>query len=66
MPSEAPLECASVSERAAAAIRGISRRALDAGAAGYLLKDASSGALANAIRRCRQAGAIDPDLAAQA
>ena len=41
-------------------------RALDAGAAGYPLKDASSGSLANAIRRCIQAGAIDPDLAAQA
>ena len=45
---------------------GYLRRALDAGAAGYLLKDASSGALANASRRCIQAGAINPDLAAQA
>ena len=45
---------------------GYLRRALDAGAAGYLLEDASSGALANAFRRCIQAGVIDHDLAAQA
>ena len=45
---------------------GYLRRALDAGAAGYLLKDASSGVLANAIRRCIQADATDPDLAVEA
>lgn len=46
---------------------GYLRRALDAGVAGYLLKDAPSSTLANAIRRIR-AGArvIDPELAAEA
>ena len=46
---------------------GYLRRALDAGVAGYLLKDAPSATLANAIRRIR-AGArvIDPELAAEA
>jgi two-component system response regulator DesR len=46
---------------------GYLRRALDAGVAGYLLKDAPASTLANAIRRIR-AGArvVDPELAAEA
>jgi two-component system response regulator DesR len=45
---------------------GYLRRALEAGVAGYLLKDAPSSMLADAIRRIK-AGArvIDPDLAAE-
>lgn len=43
---------------------GYLRRSLDAGAAGYLLKDSPSEALANAIRRVRRGGrVIDPELA---
>jgi len=46
---------------------GYLRRALDVGAAGYLLKDAPSAQLAEAIRRVVAGGrAIDPSLAAQA
>jgi two-component system response regulator DesR len=46
---------------------GYLRRALDVGASGYLLKDAPSAQLAEAIRRVIAGGrAIDPTLAAEA
>ncbi len=46
---------------------GYLRRALDAGASGYLLKDAPSNKLADAIRRVHAGGrAVDPELAAEA
>jgi two-component system response regulator DesR len=46
---------------------GFLRRALDANASGYLLKDAPSDRLADAIRRVHAGGrVIDPDLAAGA
>lgn len=46
---------------------GYLRRALDAGASGYLLKDSPSKALAEAIRRVHAGGrAVDPELAAEA
>jgi two-component system response regulator DesR len=46
---------------------GYLRRALDVGASGYLLKDAPSAQLAEAIRRVVAGGrAIDPGLAAEA
>src|SRR6187402_3731785 len=46
---------------------GYLRRALDAGASGYLLKDAPSAQLAEAIRRVHAgARAVDPALAAEA
>jgi two-component system response regulator DesR len=46
---------------------GYLRRALDAGASGYLLKDAPSHKLADAIRRVYGGGrAVDPELAAEA
>jgi two-component system, NarL family, response regulator DesR len=46
---------------------GYLRRALDVGASGYLLKDAPSAQLADAIRRVASGGrAIDPTLAAEA
>ena len=46
---------------------GYLRRALDAGATGYLLKDSPAEQLANAIRRVAAGGrAIDPELAAEA
>lgn len=46
---------------------GYLRRALDAGAGGYLLKDAPAAELADALRRVHAGGrAIDPALAAEA
>lgn len=46
---------------------GYLRRALDAGVGGYLLKDAPSATLADAIRTVHQGGrAVDPTLAADA
>jgi len=46
---------------------GYLRRALDAGASGYMLKDAPSSRLADAIRRVHSGGrSIDPELAAEA
>lgn len=46
---------------------GYLRRALEAGASGYLLKDSPSEELANAIRRVQRGGrVIDPDLAREA
>jgi two-component system response regulator DesR len=46
---------------------GYLRRALDAGASGYVLKDAPAARLADAIRRVHAGGrAIDPELAAEA
>ncbi|HEX8317959.1 MAG TPA: response regulator transcription factor [Longimicrobium sp.] len=46
---------------------GYLRRALDAGASGYLLKDSPSDELANAVRRVHAGGrAIDPTLAREA
>lgn len=46
---------------------GYLRRALEVGAAGYLLKDTPASALADAVRRVHAGGrAIDPELAAEA
>jgi two-component system response regulator DesR len=46
---------------------GYLRRALEAGASGYVLKDAPASRLADAIRRVHAGGrAIDPELAAEA
>jgi two-component system response regulator DesR len=46
---------------------GYLRRALDAGASGYLLKDGPSEELANAVRRVHRGGrVIDPELAREA
>jgi two-component system response regulator DesR len=46
---------------------GYLRRALDAGAGGYLLKDSPASTLADAIRRVHAGGrAVDPELAAEA
>lgn len=46
---------------------GYLRRALDAGASGYVLKDSPSDKLADAIRRVHAGGrAVDPELAAEA
>ena len=46
---------------------GYLRRALEAGASGYLLKDSPAEHLANAVRRVKAGGrVIDPELAAEA
>ncbi|HEX8243378.1 MAG TPA: response regulator transcription factor [Longimicrobium sp.] len=46
---------------------GYLRRALEAGAAGYLLKDSPADELANAVRRVHAGGrAVDPELAREA
>lgn len=46
---------------------GYLRRALDAGASGYLLKDSPAEELANAVRRVHRGGrAVDPELAREA
>jgi two-component system, NarL family, response regulator DesR len=46
---------------------GYLRRALEAGASGYLLKDSPAEQLANAVRRVKAGGrVIDPELAAEA
>lgn len=46
---------------------GYLRRALEAGASGYLLKDSPAEQLANAVRRVNGGGrVVDPDLAAEA
>jgi two-component system, NarL family, response regulator DesR len=46
---------------------GYLRRALEAGASGYLLKDSPADQLANAVRRVKMGGrVIDPELAAEA
>lgn len=77
MPEMSGLELAAELKRLGSAARviilttfarpGFLRRALDANAAGYLLKDAPSDRLADAIRRVHAGGrAIDPELAANA
>jgi two-component system response regulator DesR len=74
MPELSGLEVAAEVTRRALATRviilttfaraGYLRRALDAGAAGYLLKDSPSDELANALRRVARGGrAVDPTLA---
>ncbi|HJR63702.1 MAG TPA: response regulator transcription factor [Gemmatimonadaceae bacterium] len=46
---------------------GYLRKALEVGAAGYLLKDAPAASLANAVRRVHRGGrVIDPELAVEA
>jgi len=77
MPEMSGLEVAAELKRQAAVTRviilttfaraGYLRRALEAGASGYLLKDSPAAALAEAIRRVHAGGrAIDPELAAEA
>ncbi|HKV93896.1 MAG TPA: response regulator transcription factor [Candidatus Angelobacter sp.] len=77
MPEMSGLEVAAELKRQASAVRviilttfarsGYLRRALDAGASGYLLKDAPAAALADAIRRVHSGRrVIDPELATEA
>ncbi|HET7436794.1 MAG TPA: response regulator transcription factor [Thermoanaerobaculia bacterium] len=77
MPKMTGLELASAVKRELPSTRviilttfargGYLRRALEAGASGYLLKDSPAEQLANAVRRVRQGGrVIDPELAAEA
>ncbi len=77
MPESTGLEVASEIQRRRLATKviilttfargGYLRRALDAGAAGYLLKDAPAADLANAVRRVMQGlRAVDPALAQEA
>lgn len=77
MPGLSGLEVAAAAREAAPDCRciivttfarpGYLRRALDAGARGYLLKDAPAMQLAEAIRKVAAGGrAIDPELAAEA
>lgn len=77
MPEMSGLEVAAELKRQSAAARviilttfarsGYLRRALDAGASGYLLKDSPAAALAEAIRRVHSGRrVIDPELATEA
>ena len=77
MPEMTGLELAAAVKAAATGARivilttfarpGYLRRALEAGASGYMLKDAPSGQLADAIRRVHAGGrSIDAELAAEA
>jgi len=77
MPEMTGLELAAAVKAAATGARivilttfarpGYLRRALEAGASGYMLKDSPSGQLADAIRRVHAGGrSIDADLAAEA
>lgn len=77
MPGLTGLELAAETKRRCPAVRvvilttfaraGYLRRALHAGASGYLLKDAPAADLAAAVRRVYRGGrAVDPELAAEA
>ncbi|HEU4414081.1 MAG TPA: response regulator transcription factor [Candidatus Angelobacter sp.] len=77
MPEMSGLEVAAELKRQSAPTRviilttfaraGYLRRALEAGASGYLLKDSPAAALADAIRRVHSGGrVIDPELATEA
>jgi two-component system response regulator DesR len=77
MPRMTGLELAAAIKREAIGTRviilttfargGYLRRALEAGASGYLLKDSPAEQLANAVRRVKSGGrVVDPELAAEA
>jgi two-component system response regulator DesR len=77
MPKMTGLELAAAVRRASLPTRiiilttfaraGYLRRALEAGASGYLLKDSPAEQLANAVRRVQQGGrVVDPELASEA